>query len=241
MGNRTGLWLERAAGPAEMVFEANNALPFLWCATFRGVDLAPWAAAARASVRWDAADGGPEPTVPPLELRTTWTTARTNLRVALARAPARLPAFAPRLAAFVAALEGEAARLDATGLTLDAAEWVGFYSQDADAADALGAMIAAWHGDDPPRIPTMHWIFEVDGVATDPAIRRAQPGWPSAPLDPLPPGPPPPPGRWSDAAWTVALVAATIGAFALTGSALAALTAFAVVAAAFLWRLFRGR
>lgn len=237
MGNRTGLWLDRETGE-EMVFEANNALPLFWCAAFRPADPAPWAAIARASVLWDAADGTPEPRVPSLELRLPWDVARANLRAALARAPARVPALAPRLAAFAAALEGEAARLGATGLVLDAAEWVNFYSQEQDAADALGTMIAVWHGDDPPRPPTMHWMYEVDGIATDPAIRLAQGGWPAVPLAPLATAPPTP-GRRGDAAWVAALVVATIGAFAATGSAPAALAAFATVAAIFLWWIIR--
>lgn len=227
MGNRTGLWIEPSAGEPMLVFEANNALPLFWCAAFRPADLSAWAAAAPGS---------------PLELRASWSAAQANLRAALAAAPRRMPGFEARLAAFAAALEATGMRLGATALLLDAAEWTNFFSQDAEATAALGGLIAAWHGEGPPRPPAeaLHGLYQVDGLATDPAMGRAQAGWPPVPLEPVAPAPvPPPPRQALEWAWAVLIAAAAIGGYAATGSVLVAGLAFAATSAMFIATLLR--
>ena len=229
MGNRTGLWIEHAGDEPELLFEANNALPLFWCAAFRPDDLAAWAAA----------------TPGPLELRTPWPVALANLRAASQAAPGRMPGFAARLAAFAAALEAAGTRLGATVLLLDAAEWANFYGDEAEAAEALRPMIAVWHDPDPgpPPAEPLHWLYQVDGLATDPAMQRAQAGWPPVPLEPIPlrpvPPAPQPASGWSDWAWVTLIAAAAIGGYAATGSVLVAGLAFAATSAAFIAILWR--
>ena len=224
MGNRTGLWIEPAAGEPVLVFEANNTLPLFWCAAFRPADLAAWSAA-----------------VPgPLELRTPWPVALDNLRAALRAAPGRLPGFAARLAAFAAALEAAGAGLGATALLLDAAEWTNFFAEEAEAAEALGELIAAWHGEGAARpLPEpLHGMAQVEGLATDPAIRRAQAGWPPVPLDPVPP-PAKPASARAEWAWVALIAGAALGGYAATGSVLVAGLAFAASSALFIATLLR--
>lgn len=224
MGNRTGLWIEHAADEPLLVFEANNTLPLAWCAAFRPDDLAPWSAAAPG----------------PLELRTPWPVALANLRAALQAAPGRMPGFEARLAAFAAALEEAGAKLGATALLLDAAEWMNFFVEEEDAAEALRRMIAVWHGEGPGQPPAepLHGLFQVDGMATDPAMQRAQAGWPGVPLAPVPPAPQPA-SSWAEWAWVALIAAAAIGGYAATGSVLVAGLAFAAASAVFIATLLR--
>jgi hypothetical protein len=224
MGNRTGLWIEHAAGEPVLVFEANNTLPLFWCAAFRPADLAAWTAAAQG----------------PLELRVPWPVALANLRAALQAAPGRMPGFEARLAAFAAALEATGARLGATALLLDAAEWTNFFTQDAEAAAALGRMIATWHGEGPPGPPAeaLHGLYQVDGLATAPAMQRAQAAWPPVPLEPMPPAPRQA-SDWSEWAWVALIAAATIGGYAATESVLVAGLAFIATSGVFIATLLR--
>ena len=241
MGNRTGLWVERQAAGDELVFEANNALPLFWCAAFRPEDVAPFDDRARAVVEWAPPADRPEvppPQEEPLELRTTWGAARTNLRAALHRAPERLPGLAPRFAAFVAALEAEGERFGATALALDAVEWTNFHSQPHDATGRLATMIAAWHWPGPAADLQLHELQEAEGFAVSPALRMAQAGWPAVPLTPFPPAPRDPTSR-HDWVWVAALACAPIAAYVASMSLLLATGAFAVLAAIFVWSLTR--
>ena len=218
MGNRTGLWLGH--GDTEtMVFEANNVLPVFWCALFTPGDCDPLI---------EAEEGARS-----LELQTGWPAALRCLDTAEAACPAD---WAARFRAFAASVRSAAARLRAETVRLDAVEWGNFYSQDSQAAAALGALVGAWHGTHRP--PTLHSIWEADGEACDSAQRRAQAGWPDVPVAALP-ATPAPPGAAAEWAWVVALVGVAIGLFALTRSVAVAAAGLVVAFGVFLWRSFR--